>query len=131
MKNPITKILSVSLALVLVLSLLPMAAFAAEVNECKHGNLCCATSNSASIAAIGCNHLYLMHYEDTYVNKGSNHLVITTEVYECTRCSDTYSQDGYSYYQEHSYDEDVLVGVDPTTGNKLYAHQCKCGAYEQ
>lgn len=87
MKKAIRKTLSATLAMLLLLSVLPMATFAAEIEVHEHSTACCAEAG-VSPAAF-CTHEYLQAeiVEVYYVAMDANyHYYGEALVSSCTRC---------------------------------------------
>lgn len=107
MKKSVKKTLSAVLALVLILSALPMAAFAAEEVGVAPASIICKDGE----------HIYRNTYCE-YTNCGTNHHVVATDT--CVICGSIY---------RHEYDEDhlineKLIATDPDNGFEIY--RCTC-----
>lgn len=129
MKKSIVKSLSAFLALVLILSVLPMAAFAAEVGEHEHTGSCCEENIAMPAMAI-CpegEHIYRVTTSSRMVDCGGVHRVDEVTLYKCAKCNHSYvTPTGASYYAAHRYTK-TQVGVDPDSGLKIYLYACACG----
>lgn len=131
MKKTIVKTLSAFLALVLLLSVLPAAVFAAEADEHAHTGTCCPDSGAAMLGVTGCQHVYTCTFSTRRVNCGSDHRVEEFVHYQCTKCH--YSYDGpveNSYSENHTYNIKVLIRYDPKTNLPVYQNMCACGDYD-
>lgn len=126
MKKSFTKYLSAFLALVLILSALPMAAFAAESDGHEHTDSCCADTSAAMPAAAICKdgeHIYSTYYSALYVDCGGVHRVDEIIQYDCVLCAHSYYEyTGYTHYEEHSDVRLEQVGLDG--GVPLYKYEC-------
>lgn len=84
MKKSTVKLLSACLVLVLLLSVLPMAAFAADTNEHEHID-CCAEESSAWVV---CDHMYYVVHTGYYYtsNGASGHTAKYANLLTCSKC---------------------------------------------
>lgn len=120
MKRSISKFLCAALSLVMLLSCLPLTAFAAAGDEHVHSDACCAAiGGDASVTALcpGGNHVFntTMEEEIIYVDK-TYHRVTLVKMYRCVLCP-------YSYV-EKQMDSSELVEHSYVLG------KCACGHYE-
>lgn len=129
MKKSFTKSMAAFLALVLILAVLPMAAFAAEVDEHEHTGSCCEENIAVPAMAI-CpegEHVYITTTSNRLVDCGDNHRVEEVSLYTCANCTHSYSTPtGDYYYAGHQYSL-ASVSVDQNTGRKIYLYKCACG----
>lgn len=130
MKKSFVKSLSAFLALVLILSALPMAAFAAEVDEHEHTDSCCSNDTAVMPAMAPCEddaHVYAPRTTYKYTDCGGVHRVDETILIACIYCARFTSQTaGDSYYADHSYTK-TAVGTDPDSNLPVYKYTCVCG----
>ena len=132
MKKSIAKSLSVFLALVLILSVLPMAAFAAEFNESEHTDECYFEGGVATRAVLICpggNHVYMATTSVVFVDCVDDHRVDEVIMYECANCAHSYYEEtGRSYHEDHYYYIRIPAGIDPISGVNIYYYVCACGS---
>lgn len=128
MKKSIVKALSAFLALVLILSVLPMAAFAAETDAHEHSALCSCEESGIMPASIICpdgNHLYRdggVAIYSSATEDGKHHVEILDACVVCLyRRSETPLA---SYDEDHSYTK-TQIGED--NGVAVYRYSCACG----
>lgn len=130
MKKSIVKYLSALLALVLVLSALPMAALAAEADEHEHSASCCSDATGIMPAMAACEdgqHVFYLSETTQYTDCGGVHRVDARYLYTCGVCAYFYTSDVInSYYAAHSYSK-TAVGTDPDSGLTIYYYVCACG----
>lgn len=131
MKKSLVKSLSVFLALVLILSALPMSAFAAKVEVHEHSTSCCSEEDGIMPAMAPCEdgaHVYYLSETRQYTDCGGVHRVDVLNVYTCSVCARFYIENtGISFYEAHSYTK-VQVGTDPDSGLAVYSYSCACGS---
>ena len=99
MKRNIRKLLSVVLALIMILSMVPMMVMAEEVHE--HDGACACNANVAP-AAVTHNWALKYSYKSYLQNSASNHLVRDINVYSCS-CGVEHTEVVDSYYRAHSW----------------------------
>ncbi len=130
MQKSFTKYLSAILALVLILSVLPMAAFAAEQDGHVHEGECLSAYTPAAAGLICPDGRHLLAYttKNVYTDCGSTvHRVDVYNYIVCGNCS--YSVTGdliSSTYEAHTYTK-TQVGTDPDSGLPIYLYACRCG----
>lgn len=130
MKKSIVKTLSAFLVMVMVLSTLSVAAFAAEFNEHEHTGTCCSDGGVAVLAVSTCpggEHVYRATMSAVFVDCGGVHRVDEATLYECASCAHSYYETtGRYYYEAHNYTQ-TLVGFDSDSGLNVYYYECECG----
>lgn len=102
MKKTLIKSLSAFLVLVLILSILPIAAFASETEEHEHTGCTCAQP----VVTAVCTHPIKTTYHSYRVKDitASGHVIEDTVCYTCTTCGFSYTElTGYSYTAAHQY----------------------------
>lgn len=100
MKKNVVKLLSAVLALVLVLSAMPMMVFAEETTEHVHEDACCAEENVSVTAA--CTHVFSVKENYVYTQYSSGmHLVTANEIGTCTLCNYKTIISTSTYYEVH------------------------------
>ena len=115
MKKSVKKTLSAVLALVLILSALPMAAFAAEEAGVAPASIICKDGE----------HIYALEGAAIYTNMGTHHHVKMCDA--CVVCLTPRSDTVYGTYDEaHSYT--TVTQFETETGITVYCYSCKCGA---
>lgn len=121
MKKSIVKALSAFLALVLILSVLPMAAFAAETDQHEHMDQCC--QNEVQVYAT-CKHVYTLTLGTRYEEINQYyHRSYDAEIRTCTLCGyTTYVQKGPDQISAHYVPNWVLVNQDAS--GSYYRGQC-------
>ena len=122
MKKSARRLFSAFLALVLILSVMPLAAFASEAED--HPDGCCQGS---AYAIFPCNHIYQTYDSTTYTPYNNDyHLARTSITQTCTLCGyfKTISED--VAYGDHTVEIWTLLDEDL----KEYGGTCKyCGDY--
>lgn len=107
MRKNIVKYFSAFLALALILSVLPMAAFASETSECTDAVCSCG---DATAYAVICTHNY--YIADNYVDvpyDATHHAIHHYEIYTCSLCGETKTvYVGYTL-SEHTWQKGVCV----------------------
>lgn len=100
MKKSTVKFMSACLVFVLLLSVLPMAAFAAETNEPEHID-CCAEESSPWVV---CNHTYyIVHTGYYYTSNGaSGHVAKYANLLSCSDCGYQTLEILYTYTEAHN-----------------------------
>ena len=124
MKKSVIKTLSVFLVLVLVLSVLPMAALAAEPEQHVHTDECC--QSDIEMRAI-CNHVFATTLEPRDVSEDdSYHKSYEVEVSMCVLCGyTTRIETGYYTLNKHTFDWVLARQEDGTVklkGTCTYCH---------
>jgi len=125
MKKSIVKSLSAFLVLVLILSVLPMAAFAAETEQHDHVDECC--QNEVEVCAI-CDHVYMLTFDSRdVVYDAMYHKSYEVEVQTCALCGYTIRTETGNYQLNKHYVANwVLVsqkdGVSEYEGTCTYCH---------
>lgn len=116
MKKSARRLFSAFLAFVLILSVMPLAAFASEAED--HPDGCC----QGSVYAIApCNHIYQTYDSTTYEYYDNDYHLTTTRITQtCTLCgfSQTVSED----VAKHDHTPDTLTLIPGS--NNLYEGEC-------
>lgn len=122
------KPLSMLLALMLILSVLPMAAFAAE--EHVHDETCGCAPVLEVAAVSTCTH---PSYERTgsmaryEAYSSTQHVYYSVSIRECNICGDTFYHDESWFLQDHDRANGIIyVGEEMNEEEVLYVYKCRC-----
>lgn len=120
------KLLSVLLALVMILSVLPMAAFAEEAEHTHDENCGCA----ATLAI--CMHKYVTFYSQThsYDNiTATSHDKHYVNKYTCDQCGSILTTVASTETEDHYFERRLQVDSGSFEGDSYVVHQwvCVCG----
>lgn len=100
MKKFVRMMMSVVLTLMLVLSVLPIGAFAAENDE----EVTLESVEEIVEVNAGCSHFYEMQFISTYkYSDQENHRVEELVLHQCVHCYDSYTVTKGTALQAHSY----------------------------
>lgn len=127
MKKAMRKFVSVCLSLVLLLSIMPMATFASEVdaNECSAP--CCADDSGIMPTTLSCadgEHIYgtSVKVYSPSDEEGKHHVDILDA---CVVCLERRYEDPIESFDEYHQYVPTLIGTDEDI--PIYRYQCKCG----